>query len=403
SSIPGLHVGAAGGCADAAAGALEDVRIKIVDGFGKLQEDRDLVATDVLREGDEVRKLHVIRLPARGDDRPARFTPRRPNARGEEMAGHLDDASWAVQAFSTTDRLDSGSGIPYYQALKAGPRQSVHWDGTEPGACAVILTCGGLCPGENVVIRGIVHALHEYGVQSIYGIRNGFSGIVSPGCWTKLSLELVQDIHTKGGTVLASERSFPAPEEMAKALKARKVQQLFMLGGDGAHKGLLRLIEPLLKDGYQCSCVGVPSTVNNDIPMVPSGDVVAPDGWQSRGPFPLGSEEAAWLRPEVEKTFGFDSAVTEARDSIDAAYVEATCNANCIGLVKLLGRDSGLLRGFLALTATLASRHVDICLLPEMESSVEKVCDHCERLMSTKGYAVIVVADGWGRSSLLHG
>eukprot|EP00913_Durusdinium_trenchii_P024362 g22871.t1 len=146
---------------------------------------------------------------------------------------------------------------------------------------------------------------------------------------------------------------------MANMLFRRNCKQLFILGGDGAHKGALQLATALKAIDHECSLVAVPCTVDNDLMM-------------------------------VDTSFGFDTACTEARDCISAAYVEATCNANCIGMVKLLGAGSG----FLAMNATMAARNVDLCLLPEMEIDLEKVLTHCEEVMEAKGHAVIVVADG---------
>ncbi|CAJ1363214.1 unnamed protein product [Effrenium voratum] len=207
--------------------------------------------------------------------------------------------------------------------------------------------------------RGIYHMLKAYGVPRVFGVKSGFGGLPEEQNWVELTHEAVQDIHNKAGTILESERGNARHADMAGMLQMHNCKQLFILGGDGAHKGALQLGTALKSIDHECALVAIPSTVDNDLNM-------------------------------VDTSFGFDTACTEARDCVSAAYVEATCNANCIGLVKLLGNGSG----FLAMNATLAARNVDMCLLPEMEIDLPKVLAHCEHVMATKGHAVIVVADG---------
>jgi len=338
---------------------IKDVTLNTFDGFGEMKESRPLLRSDLLKSHDEVRKLEIMRL---SDNFPSAeaASPLKPSA------GFLDSESWTVEAISSATRVDSGVGRPYYQLMRAGPREKLHFDPQDATTCAAIVTCGGLCPGENVAIRGIFQRLKAYGVPYVYGVKSGFGGLADEQNWLELTPEVVQDIHNKGGTVLESERGNARHADMAAMLQTRRCKQLFILGGDGAHKGALQLASALKAIDHECALVAVPSTVDNDLAM-------------------------------VDTSFGFDTACTEARDCVQAAYVEATCNANCIGLVKLLGLGSG----FLAMNATMAARNVDLCLLPEMEIDLEKVLAHCESVMATKGYAVIVVADG-AKSSLFR-
>lgn len=338
---------------------IKDVTLNTFDGFGEMKESRPLLRSDLLKSHDEVRKLEIMRL---SDNFPSAeaASPLKPSA------GFLDSESWTVEAISSATRVDSGVGRPYYQLMRAGPREKLHFDPQDATTCAAIVTCGGLCPGENVAIRGIFQRLKAYGVPYVYGVKSGFGGLPEEQNWLELTPEVVQDIHNKGGTVLESERGNARHADMAAMLQTRRCKQLFILGGDGAHKGALQLASALKAIDHECALVAVPSTVDNDLAM-------------------------------VDTSFGFDTACTEARDCVQAAYVEATCNANCIGLVKLLGLGSG----FLAMNATMAARNVDLCLLPEMEIDLEKVLAHCESVMATKGYAVIVVADG-AKSSLFR-
>jgi 6-phosphofructokinase 1 len=213
----------------------------------------------------------------------------------------------------------------------------------------------------------VVRMLHAYGVENVWGIRGGYKGCVKDDEWMELTDDYVQDIHTQGGTVLVSDRGNPPHIEIAKTLQRRNVRWYFVLGGDGTHKGATQTYDEMPGIGHECAVCGVPKTIDNDIQL-------------------------------LDQTFGFDTAVTEAEKAIDSAYVEATTNANCVGLVKLMGRHCG----WVAATASLAARHVDICLIPEMDVDVEKVLDHVIAVMQRKKYCVVVVAEGCG-DTLLKG
>ncbi|CAE7656161.1 PFK5, partial [Symbiodinium pilosum] len=272
-----------------------------------------------------------------------------------------DNFSWTSQALFLGNRLDSGRGVPYFKMTRAGPREFLHFDPHDPASAAAIISCGGICPGLNCVIREIVNTLWAYGVRRIYGIKGGYKGILEPDKWLNLNPEVVKDIHTEGGTMLISDRGNPPHMDMARALQSKNIRQYFVLGGDGTHKGAMQTFNGMMEIDHECAVVGVPKTIDNDVPM-------------------------------IDQTFGFDTACTEAAKAVNSAYVEARGNANCIGLVKLMGRHCG----FIAMNAALAARNVDICLIPEMDIDLEKVLQHTEHLMRTKGHAVIVVAEGCG-------
>ncbi|CAK0803280.1 unnamed protein product, partial [Prorocentrum cordatum] len=317
-----------------------------MDFEGREVMKRPLVTADLMKDGTQARRLvlHNLRenFPFRNVQTPL----------AEILSNFERDDCFSTPAISY-----SASG--FFQFVRAGPREKLHFD--PAGVVATIVTCGGLCPGLNAVIREIVMMLTQYGAKKIWGIKGGFKGVVCPESWIELTPDLVQDIHNIGGTILVSDRGNPTEDEQSKYLIEMGVKAHFIIGGDGTHKGAYDMYEVLKTKGHECAVVGVPKTIDNDIPM-------------------------------LDRTFGFDTACTEAEKAIDAAYVEATCNANCLGLVKLMGRSCG----FIVQNACLAARRVDLVLLPEMEISLEKVLLYLLELMQTKGYAVVVVAEGCG-------
>eukprot|EP00929_Paragymnodinium_shiwhaense_P116506 TRINITY_DN860_c0_g3_i2.p1 TRINITY_DN860_c0_g3~~TRINITY_DN860_c0_g3_i2.p1 ORF type:complete len:3027 (-),score=901.93 TRINITY_DN860_c0_g3_i2:117-9197(-) len=335
---------------------LPDVKLTIKDGYGETIQSRTLERTDILKPGSQVRRLNCFHL----SDRFGSYKLPSP-LKGKLATGFQDEMAFTTQSMTTANRLDSGSDDPYYHMVAAGPRENLHFDPHDPAACAAIVSCGGICPGLNSVIREVVLTLWAYGVRKIYGIKGGFKGVVETENWIKLTPDMVQEIHKQGGTILVSDRGNPPPPDMAKALKQMNVRQYFVLGGDGTHKGAMQTFDACLEIDYECAVIGVPKTIDNDVPL-------------------------------LDQTFGFDTACTEAVKAVESAYTEATCNANCIGLVKLMGRHCG----FIALHAALAARHADIVLLPEMSIDVDKVLEHTVHLMKTQRHAVIVVAEGCG-------
>ncbi|KAG8044834.1 hypothetical protein GUJ93_ZPchr0818g7023 [Zizania palustris] len=211
---------------------------------------------------------------------------------------------------------------------RAGPRQRVYFQLDEVNAA--IVTCGGLCPGLNTVIRELVCGLYDmYGVTSVVGIEGGYKGFYSRNT-IPLTPKSVNDIHKRGGTVLGTSRGGHDTGKIVDSLKDRGINQVYIIGGDGTQKGASVIYEEVRRQGLKCSVVGVPKTIDNDIAV-------------------------------IDKSFGFDTAVEEAQKAINAAHVEAESAENGIGVVKLMGRNSG----FIAMYATLASRDVDCCLIPE--------------------------------------
>jgi 6-phosphofructokinase 1 len=245
-----------------------------------------------------------------------------------------------------------------------GPRERLYF---EPAHTRVgIVTCGGLCPGLNNVIRGLVLELSQhYGVTEIFGFRNGYSGLVGDGTPTVLSQSVVRDIHNRGGTILGTSRGDQDPEQMVATLRRRGISVLFVVGGDGTLRGAQKIVDAAASQGYPLSVVGVPKTIDNDIPY-------------------------------IDHSFGFQTAFSRAAESIRAAHTEASSSRNGVGLVKLMGRHSG----FIACYAALANHEVDYVLIPEVPFDLdgeEGVLRHLQRRVETQGHAVVVVAEGAGQ------
>jgi len=246
---------------------------------------------------------------------------------------------------------------------KAGPREKICFDPNT--SRAALVTCGGLCPGLNDVIRAIVMVLwYRYGVKEIFGLRYGYEGLIASLNNEPLVLnpELVEDIHKDGGTMLGTSRGPQDPALMADFLSERKIDMLFTIGGDGTQRGALAISREIEKRGLGISVIGIPKTIDNDILF-------------------------------TERTFGFETAVAMSQIPITGAHMEARGVKNGIGIVRLMGRESG----FIATYATIASSDVNLVLIPEIHFSLEKVFAYLEERIIRKRHAVIVVGEGAGQ------
>ncbi len=249
---------------------------------------------------------------------------------------------------------------------KAGPRSKIFFD---PGKlkCAIV-TCGGLCPGVNDIIRSIVFELYySYGVQNIYGIKYGLQGFI-PKCGHEimnLKPESVVNILEMGGSILGSSRGAQSVEEIVNTLKKINIGILFMIGGDGTLMAATKIDDTIKKRGLKISVIGIPKTIDNDIFL-------------------------------VSRTFGFDTAVDIATQAIRGAHNEAIGYPNGIGLIKLMGRYSG----FIAATSALAQQNVNFVLIPEVDFDLEGpkgFLNALEKRLHLRKHAVIVVAEGAGQ------
>jgi 6-phosphofructokinase 1 len=248
----------------------------------------------------------------------------------------------------------------------AGPRERIFFDPARI-ACGIV-TCGGLCPGLNDVIRAIVMSLHHhYGVRDILGFRFGYEGLVRAHGHEPIRLtpDGVNRIHQQGGSILGSSRGPQDPAEMVRTLEELGVGILFAIGGDGTLRGAQKIAEEAGRRGLEIAVVGIPKTIDNDILF-------------------------------VQKTFGFETAVAEARRATYAANTEAEAARNGIGLVKLMGRDSG----FIAAHAALVDGNVNFCLVPEVPFDLDRFLRALQQRIERRGHAVIVVAEGAGQDLL---
>jgi 6-phosphofructokinase 1 len=259
------------------------------------------------------------------------------------------------------EQIQTGVDPPAFEL--AGPQERIYFN---PATlrCGIV-TCGGLCPGLNDVIRSIVFCLHEkYGVATVHGFRFGYEGLVERNGLTPIELtpRRVSQIHEVGGTVLGSSRGPHPVDEMVDTLERLGIQLLFTIGGDGTLRGAHSIVEEIRRRELEIAVVGVPKTIDNDISY-------------------------------IDMSFGFDTAVEAARQATRAAYVEASCHRSGIGLVKLMGRDSGFIASF----ATLADTQVGLCLIPEVAFSIVGIVRAAKERIQRDGYVVIVVAEGAGQ------
>lgn len=245
----------------------------------------------------------------------------------------------------------------------AGPREHIFFNPSQL-SCGIV-TCGGLCPGLNDVIRAIVLSLrHHYQVATILGFRFGFEGLVERYGHQPLTLtpDGVNRINELGGSVLGSSRGHQNPAEMVDRLDRLGVGVLFVIGGDGSLRGAHAITREVARRNLKIAVVAVPKTIDNDISF-------------------------------VQKTFGFETAVSEARRATAAANAEAEGARNGIGLVKLMGRDSG----FIAAYSVLVDGQVNFCLVPEVRFTLGRLLAELCRRLRERGHAVVVVAEGAGQ------
>ncbi len=289
---------------------------------------------------------------------------------GDYRANYVKDSSFIrnkISVYDTNkhDQLDSSNLME-----KAGPREMIYFDPTH--VKAGICTCGGLCPGLNDVIRAIVRCLSiRYGVKSIKGYQYGFKGFFADEGYhtVELTPENVDEIHKIGGSFLGTSRGGgQRVSDIVDCIERDNINMLFIIGGDGTQRGSLDIANEVERRSMKCAVIGIPKTVDNDLMF-------------------------------IDRSFGFETAVQRAKEAVASIHMEACSQINGIGLVKLMGRESG----FIATAAALASHETNFCLIPEVPFEMDGpngFLYHLEKRLERRHHAVVIVAEGAGQDLL---
>lgn len=331
---------------------------------GACEVVEDTVLSTSVRD-DEILWVPNLRDHLKPIDSPFGFN----NNMGGGFVGERDLVSMHTLKFESTASAgfrDKDAGdyrtLPQW-AIRAGPRSKIYYD--PPTVSAAIVTCGGLCPGLNDVVQNIVYTLADYGVPSenILGIRYGLRGFYSKDNKPIiLSREEVDGIHLKGGTLLGTSRGGADIKEIVHRIDLWGLDMVFVIGGNGGNAAANAIDQECRRAGVTCSVVGVPKSIDNDILL-------------------------------IDRCFGFETACDEAQRALLAAKTEARSAYRGLGLVNVMGRQSG----FIAMNASMASGVVDICLIPEIRFNMEKLLAHVERIIEDQGHCVVCVAEGAGQ------
>ncbi len=271
-----------------------------------------------------------------------------------------------VRVLFDHDIVEGAAPMENLSFEKAGPRERIFFEPSR--TTAALVTCGGLSPGLNNVIRSAYLELAlNYRVARVLGIRNGYAGLNPASGYEPIELTraFVENIHELGGTVIGSSRGPQEPSVTVDFLESNEIDILFCIGGDGTQRGAHAIEQEIEKRGLKKAIIGIPKTIDNDVPYV-------------------------WM------TFGYVTALDIAAAVIRSAHVEATGAPNGVGLVKLMGRDAG----FIAAGAALVSQDANFVLVPEVAFPLEGeggLLDTLERRLAERGHAVVVVAEGAGQ------
>ncbi|MBN1291298.1 MAG: ATP-dependent 6-phosphofructokinase [Candidatus Latescibacteria bacterium] len=288
----------------------------------------------------------------------------------QTVEGFMDDSARIVynpRVRSVKKFMEAGEDPPSIEV--AGPRKKIFFD--TANVRAAIVTCGGLCPGLNDVIRSLFMELHyRYRVKEVLGVRFGYSGLCPRVGQPPIELtpELVANIHRDGGTLLGSSRGPQDPAEMVDFLERMRINVLFSIGGDGTQRGALDLANEIERRKLKIGVIGIPKTIDNDISY-------------------------------VERSFGFNTAVSIARDVLSAGHEEARGAYNGVAVVKLMGRNSG----FIAAMAAVANGDANFVLIPEVPFDLEGdkgFFRALEKRLENRRHALVVVAEGAGQDIL---
>lgn len=284
-------------------------------------------------------------------------------------ARFVDESSPTSLMLTSGELTELDTDVLQKDFEKAGPREHIYFDASK-ARCAVV-TCGGICPGINDVIRAIVHEAHyHYGVRHVLGITNGLRGFIPKYGYDirELTPDTVSHIHQFGGTILGSSRGLQDPVEIVDSLERLNINVLFVIGGDGAMRAAKSIVNEISSRKRNIAVIGIPKTIDNDINF-------------------------------ITRSFGFDTAVEKAAEVIQCAHVEATGMDMGVGLVKLMGREAG----FIAAQATLAMQEVNFLLVPEQPFALTGeggLLQAVEARLKERKHSIIVCAEGAGQDLL---
>lgn len=287
--------------------------------------------------------------------------------KGDRIYNFVDNERVLMDALAPVGHTSEVSEFNSFE--RAGPRELLFFD---PGKLRVgIVTCGGLCPGINNAIRAAtIELLDHYRVREVFGFLYGFAGLnpeegLPP---VRLSSQSVEGIHHDGGSILGSSRGPQQPNVVIDMLEEMGVQLLLVIGGDGTMRGTYALSEEISRRGSRIAVVGIPKSIDNDIPL-------------------------------VDKTFGYETAFSIAVESIRAAHTEAVAYRHGLGIVRLMGRHSG----FIAASAAVAEADADFVLVPEVPIVLDGsngFLDAVSARLQANGHVVVVVSEGAGQDLL---
>ena len=289
---------------------------------------------------------------------------------GDHLAGYVSDEERIVYEVTRIAGAEPKSFTTGELLELAGPRQHVYFPPKQ--VHAAVVTCGGLCPGLNDVIRAVVRCLwHQYGVRRVSGIQFGYRGLLPESGLSPIELnpDEVDDIHRIGGSMLGSSRGGgDRTEELVDTIQRMNINMLFTIGGDGTQRGALALASEIERRKLKVAVVGIPKTIDNDLLF-------------------------------IQKSFGFETAVAKATDAVVSAHSEAHSAIYGIGLVKLMGRESG----FIAAHTALASHEANFCLIPEVPFDIDGpngLLEHLHERLRRRNHAVIIVGEGAGQEHM---
>ncbi len=268
-----------------------------------------------------------------------------------------------------TDIDGKGHPVPRHEETLevAGPRAKIYFNPAH--VHAAICTCGGICPGLNNVIRAVVRCFwYRYGVRRISGVQYGYQGLLENSPWPLIPLDpdVVDDIQEKGGTILGSARGGGKQvEEIVDSLERMNINILVTVGGDGTLRGAYDISEEVKKRNLKISVIGIPKTIDNDLSF-------------------------------IQSSFGVDTAVQMAVPVVRCAHIEAKNSIHGIGLVKVMGRESG----FIAANTSLAQSDVNFCLIPENPFDLdgpEGLMARLKQRILDRSHAVVLISEGAGQ------